>query len=207
MHVQLDLTTEIEVKSLEDLPKLKFLMESLNMKINKSKIGRELGVDRRTVDRYLNGKGPSKTRNRKSRIDELYEVISDLLSKDSIQTFYYKRVLWEYLKDNHSLNCSQSSFRRYISNKPEFQAYFTDGKRTQATQSVVRYETPPGEQAQFDWKENIKYITCDGEIIHVNVGVLVLGNSRFKSYGLTMSKSQSILMSFLMECFEAIGGV
>ncbi|MFD2217162.1 IS21 family transposase, partial [Metabacillus endolithicus] len=67
MHVQLDLTTEIEVKSLKDLPKLKFLMESLNMKINKSKIGRELGVDRRTVDRYLNGKGPSKTRNRKSR--------------------------------------------------------------------------------------------------------------------------------------------
>lgn len=93
MHVQLELTTEIEVKSLEDLPKLKFLMESLKMKINKSKIGRELGVDRRTVDRYLNGNGPSKTRNRRSRIDELYDVISELLSKDSIQTFYYKRVL------------------------------------------------------------------------------------------------------------------
>ena len=207
MYVQLDLTTELEIKSLEDLPKLKFLMESLNMKINKSKIGRELGVDRRTVDRYLNGKGPSKTRNKKSRIDDFYDDISELLSEGSIQTFYYKRVLWEYLKDNHGLDCSQSSFRRYISNKPEFQAYFTDGKRTHAAQAVIRYETPPGEQAQFDWKENIKYITCEGEIIYVNVGVLVLGNSRYESYGLTMSKSQSVLMSFLMESFEAIGGV
>jgi len=207
MHVQLDLQTEIEIKSLEDLPKLKFLMESLNMKINKSKVGREMGVDRRTVDRYLKGMGSSKTRNRKSKIDELYEVISELLSKESIQTFYYKRVLWEYLKDNHGLDCSQSSFRRYISNKPEFQAYFTDGQRTYANQSVVRFETPPGEQAQFDWKENIKYITSDGEILKVNVGVFLLGNSRYKSYGLTLSKSQSVLMSFLMESFEAIGGV
>jgi len=207
MHVQLDLTTEIDVKSLEDLPKLKLLMESLNMKINKSKLGRELGVDRRTVDRYLKGNEPSKTRTRKSKIDDLYEVITELLSAESIQTFYYKRVLWEYLKDNHGLECSQSSFRRYISTKPEFQGYFTDGKRIQAVQSVIRFETPLGEQAQFDWKENIKYITNEGEIIYVNVGVLVLGNSRFKSYGLTISKSQSVLMSFLMESFEAFGGV
>lgn len=41
MHVQLNLTTELEIRSLEDLPKLNFLMGSLNMKINKSKIGRE----------------------------------------------------------------------------------------------------------------------------------------------------------------------
>lgn len=208
MHIPLDITTSIEIKSLEDLPKLKFFMESLNnMKVNKSQLGREFGVDRRTVDRYLNGKVPSKIRNRKSKIDDYYDEIKKLLSDESIQTFYYKRILWEYLKDNHGLKCSQSSFRRYILKKPEFQAYFTDGKKVQATQAVVRYETPPGEQAQFDWKENIKYITSEGEIIYVNVGVLVLGNSRFKSYGLTMSKSQSVLMSFLMESFEIIGGI
>lgn len=207
MHVHLDISTDIEINCLEDLPKLKLLMESLNMKINKSRLGRELGVDRRTVDRYLNGNSSCKTRNRKSKIDDLYNVISELLSEESIQTFYYKRILWEYLKDNHGLECSQSSFRRYISDKPEFQAYFSDGKRIQANKTVVRFDTPPGEQAQFDWKENIRYITKEGEIIYVNVGVLVLGNSRFKSYGLTMSKSQSVLMSFLMESFEAFGGV
>lgn len=207
MHVQLDVTTEIEIKSVTDLPKLKVLMESLKMKINKSKLARELNVDRRTIDKHLNGYVPSKKRTRNSKIDEYYNVISLLLSKESKQIFYYKRVLWQYLKDNHGLECSQSAFRAYISRKPEFQSYFTIGKRTQPIQSVVRFETPPGEQAQFDWKENIKYITKDGEILFVNVGVLLLAYSRFRTFYLSISKSQSILMSFLIESFEALGGV
>lgn len=207
MHVELDITTEIEIKDLNDLPKLKLLMESLNMKINKSKLGQQLGVDRRTVDKYLNGLGKSKTRNKKSKIDDLYDVISGLLSQESKQIFFYKRVLWQYLKDNHGLDCSQSTFRSYISRKAEFQAYFSTGKRTQAVKSVVRFETPPGEQAQFDWKENMRYITKQGEILDVNVGVFLLGYSRYRTYHLTLSKSQSVLMSFLTESFEAIGGV
>lgn len=111
------------------------------------------------------------------------------------------------MKDNYGLNCSQSAFRVYISRRPEFQAYFTEGKQTESVQSVVRFETPPSEQAQFDWKENIRYLTKDGEIIYVNVGVFLLSYSRFRTFHLTISKSQSVLISFLMESFEAIGGI
>lgn len=206
-YVQLDVSTNIEIKSLTDLPKLKLLMESLNMKINKSKLARELNVDRGTVDKYLKGYVPQKKRCKKSKIDEYYGVIKLLLSKDSKQRFYYKRVLWQYLKDNHGLDCSQSAFRAYISRKPEFQAYFSDGKQTEPIHTVVRYETLPGEQAQFDWKENIKYITKDGEILFVNVAVFLLSYSRFRTFHLTISRSQSVLISFLMESFEIIGGV
>jgi len=207
MYVQLDVTTNIEINSLTDLPKLKLLMENLNMKINKSKLARELNVDRRTVEKYLNGYVPQKKRDRSSKIDDYYGVIKLLLSKESKQRFYYKRVLWQYLKDNHGLECSQSAFRAYITRKPEFQAYFSEGKRLESVQSVVRYETPPGEQAQFDWKENIRYITKDGGILFVNVGVFLLSHSRLRFFHLTISRSQSVLMSFLMESFEAIGGV
>lgn len=207
MHVQLKIKTEFSIKSLKDLPELKMIMESLNMKINKSELARQLNVDRRTIDKYLNGYTPKKSRSRKSKIDDFYEVIQLLLSKESIQVFYYKRVLWQYLKDNHGLVCSASAFRAYISRKPEFQAYFTDGKRTNGVGTIVRFETPPGEQAQFDWKEKIKYITKDGEVLLVNVGVLLLSNSRFRTYHLSISKSQSVLISFLMESFEVIGGV
>lgn len=207
MHVQLDITTEFEIKDLTDLPKFKVLMESLNMKINKSKLARELNVDRRTVDRYLNGNIPDRKRKRKSIIDEYYPVISLLLSNESKQIFYYKRVLWQYLKDNHGLECSQSAFRAYISRKPEFQSYFKQGKRTQPITSIPRFETPPGEQAQFDWKENMKYVTKDGEILFINIGVLLLSYSRFRFYYMSISKSQSVMMSFLTECFEALGGV
>ena len=36
MYIQIDINTEIEINELEDLPKLNLLMESSNMKINKS---------------------------------------------------------------------------------------------------------------------------------------------------------------------------
>jgi hypothetical protein len=115
--------------------------------------------------------------------------------------------LWQYLKDNHGLHCSLSNFRAYVSKKPEFQRYF-DGKRGRRyTKEIVRFETPPGEQAQLDWKENIKFITKDGEVLYVNVFVLLLSYSRFRVFLLTISKSQSILLSFLVESFERIGGV
>jgi transposase len=207
MYVQLDITTNFEIKSLTDLPKLKLLMENLNMKINKSKLARELNVDRRTVDKYINGYVPQKKRDRGSKIDDYYGVIKLLLSRESKQRFFYKRVLWQYLKDNHGLECSQSTFRAYIARKPEFQAYFSEGKRTETVHSVIRYETLPAEQAQIDWKENIRYITKDGEILYVNVAVFLLSHSRFRTFHLTISKSQSVLMSFLTESFEAIGGV
>lgn len=159
MHIKIDVNTEIEVKELTDLPKLKIFMESLNMKINKSKLARDLNVDRRTIDKYLNGYQPNNTRKRKSKIDDYYDVIKLLLSDETPQKFYYKRVLWQYLKDNHGMSCAESSFRAYISRKPEFQQYFDSHKGRTTRKETVRFETPPAQQAQVDWKENIRYIT------------------------------------------------
>ncbi|WP_421662153.1 IS21 family transposase [Lysinibacillus telephonicus] len=207
MYMKIDVNTNIEINSLADLPKFKLLMESLKMKINKSKLARDMGVDRRTIDKYLRGYVPKTIRNRTSKIDEYYEVIALLLSEESNQKFYYKRVLWQYLKDNHGLVCGQSTFRRYILSKPEFQSYFESEKRKSSVTEIIRFETPPAEQAQLDWKENIRYITKDGEILYVNVCVLLLAHSRFRTFNLSISKSQSILLSFLTESFEAFGGV
>lgn len=72
MHLQLSVNTEIEINSLSDLPKLKMLMENLQMKINKSRLARDMGVDRRTIDKYLDGYKPKTTRKRDSKIDEYY---------------------------------------------------------------------------------------------------------------------------------------
>ena len=81
-------------------------MEVNNLKVNKSQIARELGVD----------------------------------------AFYYKRVLWQYLKDNHSLDCAQPSFRRYISNNVEFNDYFKRRKKGYiSNKSNMRFETDKGQ--------------------------------------------------------------
>lgn len=44
------INTDIRIKSLEDLVKLKPFLEEGTLKISKSQIARELGKDRRTVD-------------------------------------------------------------------------------------------------------------------------------------------------------------
>ncbi|MGV3464376.1 MAG: IS21 family transposase [Heyndrickxia sp.] len=207
MYIALNVETNFEITSLSDLPKFKQLMEHLKMKINKSKLAEVLGVDRRTIDKYLNGFVPKRRREKPSKIDEYYEIIAALLSEDSKQVFYYRRVLWQYLKDNHGLQCSDSAFRAYIARTPEFKAYFEEDKRIASPKGVVRYETPPGKQAQLDWKESILFETKDGEQVEVNVAVLLLSHSRFRAFHLSVSKSQRVLLSFLTETFEAFGGV
>jgi predicted transcriptional regulator len=99
---------------LEDLNKLKYIMEETNIKVNKTAIARDLGCDPRTVDKYIKGYKKNKTRNRMSSIDDYYNQIKALLNSQT-QIFYYKSVLWQYLVDNHNLKCAQSTFRRYIS--------------------------------------------------------------------------------------------
>lgn len=118
------ITSDIQINSLRDLVKLKPFLEDSTLKINKSQIARELGKDRRTVDKYLKGYEKPTARRRSSCIDDYYDIIKDLLSDENQQIFYYKRVLWQFLKDNHGLSCTQSSFRRYISQHSEFQSYF-----------------------------------------------------------------------------------
>lgn len=45
--------SDLEINSLEDLHKLKPIMEATNLKVNKSQIARELNIDRRTVEGYI----------------------------------------------------------------------------------------------------------------------------------------------------------
>ncbi len=208
MTIKTNIYSELKINTLEDLHKLKPIMEVNNLKVNKSQIARELGVDPRTVGKYLNGYVKPTTRNRKSKIEAFEPIIKELLSKDSIQVFYYKRILWQYLKDNHGLDCAQSSFRRYISNHSEFNEYFNNRKKGHiSTTSIMRYETEKGKQAQLDWKENIEFILTTGEVININVFVLILSYSRFRVYKLSLDKTQDVLLSFLNESFETFGGV
>ena len=49
-------------------------MENNNLKLNKSEIARQLNVDRRTVDKYLNGFNKSKHRSKPSNPVIRYET-------------------------------------------------------------------------------------------------------------------------------------
>ena len=42
------------------------------------------------------------------------------------------------------------------------------------------FETDKGQQAQLDWKENINFVLSNGEVININIFVLILSYSRFR---------------------------
>lgn len=198
--------TDLSIKTVRDLYKLKPFMEDSKLKINKSQIARELEIDRRTVDKYINGFQKSVTRNNINCLSTYYDTITELLSDRNQQIFYYRRVLWQYLIDNHSYQGSYVNFCYYLKKYPELDSYF---RRTKPSNKklTLRYETPMGKQAQLDWKESIDFTLSTGEVLNINIFVLLLSYSRFRIYRLSLSKSQDILFSFLDNAFETFGGV
>ena len=207
MIINTNIITDFKIESVDNLYKLKPFMEEGILKVNKSQIGRELGIDRRTVDKYINGFEKSKTRKCDNCITPYYNIIKDLLDPSNPQIFYYKSILWQYLVDNHNYTGSYVNFCSYLKTYDEFESYFKKKRPSNVNQTTIRYETSMAKQAQLDWKESIDFLLDNGEHISVNVFVLLLSYSRFRVYRLSISKKQDVLFHFLDNAFEVFGGV
>lgn len=207
MIMKPNIITDLKIHTLQDLHKLQPFLEDGTLKINKSQIARELSVNRKTVDKYLHGFKKSDTREKPNCLRNHLETIKELLSDHNQQVFYYKRILWQYLVDNHSYEGSYTNFVKNLRKYPDLNAYFHKQKPRNTNQVSLRFETGMAQQAQLDWKESIDFVLDCGERITVNVFVYLLAYSRFRIYRLSIGKTQEILFSFLDDAFETLGGV
>ena len=207
MILKNQIITNLKIESVKDLFKLKPFLEEGALKINKSQIARELKVDRRTVDKYIKGYSKPETRNCNDCITPFYDIIAELLSDRNQQVFYYRKVLWQYLVDNHGFQGVYCNFCHYLKKYPEFDSYFKKSRPSNTDNITIRYETDMGKQAQLDWKESIPFLLSSGETINVNIFVLLLSYSRFRVYRVSLTKTQDILFSFLDDAFETFGGI
>ena len=73
-------------------PVLRSFPHQIKVVFSKSQIARELEVDRRTVDKYINGYQKPVTRRSTDCITPFYEVIKELLSDRNQQVFYEKNI-------------------------------------------------------------------------------------------------------------------
>jgi len=207
MIIKANIITDITINTLQDLHKLQSFLEDCTLKINKSQIAREPDVNRKTVDEYLNGFQKSNTRDKPNCLINHLDLIEELLSDKNQQVFHYKRILWQYLADNHHYTGSYTNFVKSHRKYPELNGYFSKQKPRNINQVNIRYETGMADQAQLDWKESIDFVLDSGEKITINIFVYLLSYSRFRICRLSMNKTQEIMFAFLDDAFETLGGV
>ena len=159
--------------------------------------------DRKTVKNYLNGHIPKKTRKRTKYLDAYRDLILHYL-KDSYRHFDYIDHLYYFMKREHNITCTRTTFNRYIRNNEDMYTLFKNNKSTIFTQ---RFETAMGEQVQFDMKEKVKLIDINGNETIAYIPTLTLSWSRYNYRKLILQPTAENLLCFLAQAFEDIGGV
>lgn len=93
---------------------------------------------------------------------------------------------------------SIATLRRYLRElKPE---------KTRKRKLTVRFETPPGKQAQVDWSYCGRFPSPDGKTVPVYVFIMVLSYSRMIFIQFTTSMKMSELLKCHQSAFEFFGG-
>lgn len=119
------------------------IMKTLGIKPNFSELERAFGIERHTIKKYYDGyEGKSPNRNRPSKLDKYYDEIKSKISLCGIN----QMGLYQYLLTKDNSIGTYSNFKKYLSKH--------NLKPSKSSKVHLRYETSPGEQLQFDWKED-----------------------------------------------------
>jgi len=157
-------------------------------------IGKETGFDRKTIRKYLKGdKLPERKANGKQKASKLDP---------------YKNYLLQRIQEG-TTNCVVlfEEIQRWDTGKMTILRDFVRPYREQPKkQATLRYETPPGKQAQMDWAYVGKYLV-DGQYQDIYAFVTVLGYSRMKYVEFTTNMNVETLMKCHMNAFAYFNGI
>lgn len=159
-------------------------------------IAKELGIARNTVRKYVRSaaSGVSQRKHKPSKLDP------------------FKRQIREWVEQDHLYNC-ETMFHRLqalgytgkLSILKDFVRPLRPPRVAGRLQAVLRYETKPGEQLQFDWGE---FVYEQEGISHKVFGfTAVLGYSRMRFLTFTKRTDAPTLIRCLLEAFEYVGGL
>ena len=172
------------------------IMKTLGIKPNFSELERTLGIERHTIKKYYDGyEGKSPIRNKPSKLDKYYEEIKTKINICGIN----QMGLYQYILAKDNSIGTYSNFKKYLSKH--------NLKPSKSAKVHLRYETSPGEQLQFDWKENLKMISKHGEIFEFNIFSTTLGFSRLHNFVYSKTKTREDVERCLMTTFKFMGGI
>lgn len=179
-----------------------YIMDQMGIKPNYSALSREYQLDRHTIKKYhVQGGITRKKVVRKSKFEPYFEEMVELISRPGVSI----KAAYEYLKrkfekEGKEFNITYEGIRHHL---------YSKGIRPAKNkpQPHVRYETPPGQQLQIDWKENMKVTTIHGEVIEFNVLSGTLGYSRLHTLVYSETRTTEDFIRCLIETLKKIGGV
>lgn len=172
------------------------IMKSIGIKPNFSELERALGINRHTIKKYYNGyEGKPAVRNKPSKLDKYYEEIKSKINLCGVN----QMAVYQYLFQKDNTIGTYSNFKKYIAKK--------NLKPNKTTKVHLRYETDPGVQLQFDWKEDLQMISKHGELFEFNIFSATLGYSRMHNFVYSKTKTRSDVEKCLISTFKYINGI
>ena len=156
-------------------------------------IAREVGVARNTVRHALRSQGPPRYQRpgrSNPKLEPFKDAVLVMLTKER---FIGSRILKELRKKGY--DGSQAAFYRFLSKIKAEQ-----GK----TRACMRYETPPGQQGQFDWSPYT--VPISDRLTRVVVFRLILGYSRWRCHFASLDASQASTFEGIEHALWKFGG-
>jgi len=157
------------------------------------KIARKLKLSKNTVRKYLRSHEPPqfKARRYEKMLNEYEDKVREMLEKRFIGTRIYSELT------GMGYEGSLSTVHRYI----------REAKKEEEISKKIttRFETAPGRQMQYDWKE--WDLPVDGKTLRVYIHEVVLSYSRKKYYVYSLSIKTSDVIRAIEGAIHFFGGV
>lgn len=158
-------------------------------------IARELSISKNTVKRALRQEQYQPYQRVKPKPKLLSEFMPFLLER-SPQVGFIATTLFQELKE-------KGYDGGYTLVKEAIRPFRETHRQIEA--ATVRFETPPGFQAQMDW--GTKQIYLGGNLVRIHIFILVLGYSRACYVEFTLNEKLPTLIAYHERAFRWFGGV
>jgi transposase len=163
--------------------------------VGKRKIARELGLDRKTVHRILRQTRPQPYVRRTARPSILAPHLPYLERRADEVDYNAKRLFHELRAQGYAGGYEMVK----LAVRP------LRGARAQREAATVRFETPPGRQAQVDWGTAVVWLGDQPQRVHVFA--LVLGYSRCQYAEAVLDERLPTFLACHEHAFAWFGGL
>ena len=172
------------------------------IKPNFSDIARRYGKDRHTVAAYWRADGCQPPDGRRDKTVSFDAHLAEIEAKAALPGVT-KKGIHEWLLHRYPDDglAGYSAFTQFM--RKSGIAIGPEG----GAEPHPRFETPPGLQLQFDWKESVRMANRDGEPFEFNVFAAPLGYSRRHVYIRSGSRTADDLVRCMYLTIVRLGGV